>query len=261
MRHMGKPLVATVFEFGRKGNAPTHPELLDWLASELVDGPQREGSRGGPGWSMKHLHRLICTSAAYRMGSSIAGAEAALKIDPDNALIWRREPIRLEAQVVRDGILALAGTLDPTMGGPPVKEADQPASRRRSLYFWHSEISRNPFLTTFDDAGVMECYQRDQSIVPQQALALANAGIVHDAAAKIAERVQASVSPADDGVFVERAFGMILHRGPSAEERAACAAAMAKWRSTAKPAAGGPDPGRVLMVWAVLNHNDFVTLR
>ena len=261
MRHMGKPLVATVFEFGRKGNAPTHPELLDWLASELVDGPQRGGSRGGPGWSMKHLHRLICTSAAYRMGSSIAGAEAALKIDPDNALIWRREPIRLEAQVVRDGILALAGTLDPTMGGPPVKEADQPASRRRSLYFWHSEISRNPFLTTFDDAGVMECYQRDQSIVPQQALALANAGIVHDAAAKIAERVQASGSPADDGVFVERAFGMILHRGPSAEERAACAAAMAKWRSTAKPAAGVPDPGRVLMVWAVLNHNDFVTLR
>jgi hypothetical protein len=265
MRHMGKPLVATVFEFGRKGNAPTHPDLLDWLASELVEGPQVDGPpvdgrQGGRGWSMKHLHRLICTSAAYRMGSSAIGAEAALKADPDNQLLWRREPIRLEAQVVRDGILALAGTLDSTMGGPPVKEADQPASRRRSLYFWHSDISRNVFLTTFDDAAVKECYQRDQSIVPQQALALSNAALVHDSAAKIAERVQASGSPADDAVFLERAFKTILHRGPSADEGAACQAAMAKWRS-AKPAAGASDPGRVLMVWALLNHNDFVTLR
>jgi hypothetical protein len=256
MRHIGKPLVATVFEFGRKGNAPTHPELLDWLASELVDGPQ-----GGQVWSMKHLHRLICTSAAYRMGSSIAGADAALKADPDNRLLWRREPIRLEAQVVRDGILALAGTLDPTMGGPPVKEADQPASRRRSLYFWHSDISRNVFLTTFDDAAVKECYQRDQSIVPQQALALSNAGLVHDAAATIVEWLQASGSPADDAAFVERAFKTILHRGPSADEKAACEAALAKWRTAAKPAAGTADPARVLTVWALLNHNDFVTLR
>ncbi len=260
MRHMGKPLVATVFEFGRKGNAPTHPELLDWLASELVDGPQAGGPQSGRGWSMKHLHRLICTSAAYRMGSSIAGAETALKIDPDNRLLWRREPVRLESQVVRDGILSLAGTLDPTMGGPPVKEADQPTSLRRSLYFWHSEISRNPFLTTFDDAAVMECYQRDQSIVPQQALALSNAGIVHDAAAKIAGRVQASGSPADDNAFVERAFRTILHRLPSADERSACEAAMTKWRA-AKPPAGAADPAKVLMVWAILNHNDFVTLR
>ena len=256
MRHIGKPLVATVFEFGRKGNAPTHPELLDWLASELVDGPKE-----GRGWSLRHLHRLICTSAAYRMGSSIAGADAALKADPDNRLLWRREPIRLEAQVVRDGILALAGMLDSTMGGPPVKEADQPASRRRSLYFWHSDVSRNVFLTTFDDASVKECYQRDQSIVPQQALALSNAGLVHDAAAAIVERLQPSGSPADDAAFVERAFTTILHRGPSADEMAACEAALAKWRTAPKPAAGPADPARVLMVWALLNHNDFVTLR
>jgi hypothetical protein len=260
MRHMGRPLVTTVFEFGRKGNAPTHPELLDWLASELVDGPQPGSPAAGKGWSMKHLHRLICTSSAYRMGSSTTAAEAALKADPDNQLLWRREPIRLEAQVVRDGILAIAGTLDPTMGGPPVKESEQPKSLRRSLYFWHSDISRNLFLTAFDDAGVTECYRRDQSIVPQQALALSNAAVVHDAASQIAQRVQASGSPADDAVFLERAFKTILHRSPSADERAACEAAMAKWRS-AKPAAGASDPGRVLMVWALLNHNDFVTLR
>jgi hypothetical protein len=261
MRHIGKPLVATVFEFGRKGNAPTHPELLDWLASELVDGPQQAGAVGGRGWSMKHLHRLICTSAAYRMGSSIAGAEPALKADPDNRLLWRREPIRLEAQVVRDGILALAGTLDTTMGGPPVPEPQQADSRRRSLYFWHSDISQNVFLTTFDDAAVKECYQRDQSIVPQQALALSNAALVHDAAAKIAGRPEVSGSPAGDAAFLERAFSTILYRGPTVDERAACEAAMAKWRTAAKPAAGAADPARVLMVWALLNHNDFVTLR
>jgi hypothetical protein len=256
MRHMGRPLVATVFEFGRKGNAPDHPELLDWLASELVDGPQE-----GRGWSMKHLHRLICTSAAYRTGSSLQGAEAALEIDPDNRLLWRREPIRLDAQVLRDGILALAGVLDPAMGGPPVPEEQQAASRRRSLYFWHSDISRNLFLRTFDDAGVTECYERDRSIVPQQALALSNAALVHDAAAKIAERVQAAGTSADDAGFLEGAFQTVLHRGPSGEERAACEAAMARWRAGAAPADDGLDAARVHAVWVLLNHNDFVTLR
>jgi len=256
MRHMGKPLVTTVFEFGRKGNAPTHPELLDWLASELVEWPQEGG-----GWSMKHLHRLICNSAAYRAGSSLQGAEAALQIDPDNRLLWRREPIRLEAQVLRDGILALAGMLDPARGGPPVPEGQQAASRRRSLYFWHSDISRNLFLRTFDDAGVMECYERERSIVPQQALALSNAALVHDAAAKIAERVQAAGPPVDDAAFLEAAFHTVLHRGPSADERAACEAALARWRAEAAAAAGGLDAARVQTVWVLLNHNDFVTLR
>ena len=259
MRHIGTPLVTTVFEFGRKGNAPTHPELLDWLASELVDGPP-----GGPTWSMKHLHRLICTSAAYRMSSSTKGAEAALAADPDNRLLWRREPVRLEAQVVRDAILALAGTLDPTRGGPPVPEREQAASRRRSLYFWHSEISRNVFLTTFDDAAPKECYQRDRSIVPQQALALSNSALVHDAAAKIAERAQAAAgSGTDDATFLDRAFTVLLHRSPSAEEQAACLAALERWQASKEPreADGGFDPARVHLVWALLNHNDFVTLR
>ncbi|MFM7043771.1 MAG: DUF1553 domain-containing protein [Planctomycetaceae bacterium] len=259
MRHMGRPLVSTVFEFGRKGEAPAHPELVDWLASELVDGPRPEESRGAGGWSMKHLHRLICTSAAYRMGSSTAGADVALAIDPDNRLVWRREPIRLEAQVVRDGVLALAGMLDLTMGGPPVRESAQATSRRRSLYFWHSDISRNLFLTTFDDAAAKECYERERSIVPQQALALANAALVHDAAAAIAARLE--VAAGDDAAFLERAFETILQRDPSADERAACEATLGRWRGVAKPAAGTTDPARVLLVWVLLNHNDFVTLR
>jgi hypothetical protein len=261
MRHMGTPLVTTVFEFGRKGNAPVHRALLDWLASELVDG-EKTGAASGRGWSMKHLHRLICTSAAYRMGSSTKGAEAALAIDPDNTLLWRREPSRLESQVVRDAILTLAGMLDPAMGGPSVPESQQAGSRRRSLYFWHSDISRNLFLTTFDDAGVVECYQRDQSIVPQQALALSNAALVHESAAQIAARIAAAGGAGmGEEEFLNRAYVMLVGRRPSAEERAACEAAMAKWRAEAKPGAGGPDPTRSLMVWALLNHNDFVTLR
>ena len=262
MRHLGKPLVTTVFDFGRKGNAPSHPALLDWLASELVEGPA-----GKKPWSMKHLHRLIVTSAAYRMGSSTAGAgaEANLKADPDNRLLWRREPVRLESQVVRDCLLSLAGTLDSTMGGPSVPPGQQAASNRRSLYFFHSDIDRNLFLTTFDDAMVKECYQRDRSIVPQQALALSNAGIVHDAAAKIAGRIISSggagVAGLSDEEFLDRAFVMLLDRRPTADERAACSAAIGKWRAISKPAGSGPDPALVHMVWALLNHNDFVTLR
>jgi len=263
-RHMGRPLVATVFDLGRKGQAPTQPRLLDWLAGELVEGPREHGTGERRGWSLKHLHRLICTSAAYRMQSSIAGGEVAMTLDPDNELLWRREPIRLEAQVVRDSILFLAGTLDPTRGGPPVAEADQPGSRRRSLYFWHSDISRNAFLTTFDDAAVTECYERDRSIVPQQALALSNAAIVHDASAAIATRLQAGVASMDDQGFLERAFRMILHRAPGSAERSACGAAMASWRDLpgdGRTGAGASEPARVLLVWALLNHNDFLTLR
>ena len=252
MRHLGRPLVATVFDFGRRGAAPTHPDLLDWLASEFVE----------RGWSMKHLHRLICTSTAYRMDSSTRDAGGGLAADPDNRLLWRREPIRLEAQVVRDAILSLSGTLDATMGGPPVPADAQAASRRRSLYFWHSEVSRNRFLTTFDDATPKECYERERSIVPQQALALSNAALVHDAAARIAAQAQAAAGEGStDDAFLDRAFATVLQRPPSAEERAACAEALARWRALGQRPAGAVDPARVHAVWALLNHNDFVTLR
>jgi hypothetical protein len=181
--------------------------------------------------------------------------------DPDNRLLWRREPVRLEAQVVRDAMLALAGTLDPAMGGPPVPEGRQADSHRRSLYFWHSDISRNLFLTTFDDASVAECYRRDQSIVPQQALALSNAAIAHDAAAKVAARIDgAGAATTDDAAFLDHAFGLVLHRPPRAEEKAACLASIEKWRAVEK-AAGKADPARVHAVWTLFNHNDFVTLR
>jgi mono/diheme cytochrome c family protein len=249
-RHFGKPIVATVFDFGRKGAAASHPELLDWLASELVENR----------WSMKHLHRLIVSSATYRMGSSLAGAGRSLAVDPDNRLLWRREPLRLEAQVVRDSVLALAGSLDPAMGGPPVPKEEQEASRRRSLYFWHSGISRSMFLATFDDALVTECYRREQSIVPQQALALVNAGIVRDSAATIASRIASRAS--GDAAFVEAAFATVVGRKPTADEVTACLAAVDEWR--ALPESKTEDPVErplVNLVWSLFSHNDFVTVR
>ncbi len=257
-RHMGTPLVSPVFEFGRKGQISNHPELLDWLASELIES----------GWSLKHLHRLIVTSAAYRMSSSLKGGEAAMIKDPDNRYWWRRAPIRLEAEVVRDSLLALAGTLDPTRGGAPVPPGNQADSKRRSLYFFHSNNEQNLFLATFDEAGVVECYQREQSIVPQQALALSNSAFVHDAAGLITARISrpgASDRPRsiEDSEFVRDAFRTVLGVPANDAQVAASLRALRAWRTqeTAPGSEARPDGARVHLMWALLNQNDFVTLR
>jgi hypothetical protein len=254
-RHMGTPLVPTVFDFGRKGSPPTHPELLDWLASELIES----------GWSMKHLHRLIVGSATYRLASS--EADAALAKDPENRQLWRRTPIRLESQVVRDAILALAGTLDAAMGGPPVPASAQASSTRRSLYFFHSNNERNAFLTTFDEALVKECYRREQSIVPQQALALTNSRLVLDAARPIAERLTRRLAsaggPDDDAAFARSAFLVLLGVEPGEAEVAAMVRALGVWERLpeAKQDRDASLWARANLVWTLLNHNDFVTLR
>ena len=243
-RHMGTPLVANVFDFGRKNAAPDNPELLDWLASELVES----------GWSMKHLHRLIVTSATYRMSSSLAGGEASAAKDPDNRFWWRRTPIRLESQAIRDSLLALSGSLDSTLGGPSVLPADQAASKRRSLYFFHSNNERNLFLNTFDEAGVKECYLREQSIVPQQALAMTNSPLIRESAPKIA----ALLASPNDAAFVRQAFVVLLGISASDAEVAASAGALEAWR---KLPSSTPENARGNFIKALINHNDFVTLR
>jgi hypothetical protein len=254
-RHMGTPLVPTVFDFGRKGRPPSHPELLDWLASELIE----------CGWSMKNLHRLIVESAVYRLSSS--GTAEALVKDPENNQLWRRSPIRLESQVVRDAILALAGTLDSSMGGPSVPTPAQAGSTRRSLYFFHSNNERNLFLTTFDEALVKECYRREQSIVPQQALALANSQLVLDAARPIAERLTRQLSTpgesTDDPAFVRTAFVVLLGVESSQAEAAAMTQALREWEQLpeAKQDRDATLWARANLVWVLLNHNDFVTVR
>jgi hypothetical protein len=274
-RHFGAALAPALFDFGRKGGTPEHTDLIDWLACELVD----------TRWSLKHLHRLIVTSAAYRMDSTLAGAGAELTRDPDNRLGWRRTPIRLESQVIRDALLAHAGRLDTTRGGPTVGSSDQGQSRRRSLYFHHSNNDRNLFLTTFDEALVKECYRRETSIVPQQALALLNGRLVGDCAPDIARNLTASAPAPGDETFVRHAFEQLLgfepgpaelqaalealrgpfaapsgdagrKRGPSTSTSAAEAQ-----KAQAPPQPDAPLPARARLVWSLVNHGDFVTLR
>lgn len=246
MRHMGAPLVSTVFDFGNNGSPPTHPELLDWLAAELIKNQ----------WSMKHLHRLIVNSASYRMSSSIASGQANMTKDPDNLFWWRRLPIRLESQVVRDSLLNHAKTLDLTIGGPPVIPIRQADSKRRSLYFFHSHNNRNLFLTTFDEASVNECYQREQSIVPQQALALTNSKLVLDASQQIAKSLSDIAN--DEVNFIQIAFNVLLGITPGKEEMSASQNAFRSWQPFSD---GSTNHVRTQFILSLLNHNDFVTLR
>ncbi len=252
-RHFGQALVPTVFDFGRKGRPTVHPALLDYLAVEL-----REHQ-----WSMKHLHRLMVTSQAYQRTSSSAGAAPeCLSADPENRCFWRRDPVRMEAQVVRDSLLHVAGELDLTMGGPSIPITDE-ASRRRSLYFVHSHNDHHKFLSVFDDASVLECYRRAESIVPQQALALANSALALNMADKIAARLAQDLGAATDKEFVPAAFEIILGSHPTAAEQAECEKALARLLELLKENKQ-PDPvrrARANLVHALLNHNDFVTIR
>lgn len=260
-RHFGKPLVPTVFDFGRKGTPPTHPELLDWLALELIEGGQ--GPDASPAWGMKHLHRLIVTSQTYRMTSSSAGVpEANLANDPDNRYYWRMNPIRLESQIVRDMLISLGGELDLTMGGPPVP-VNNDASRRRSLYYFHSNIDRQKFLAMFDDASVLDCYRRAESIVPQQALALENSSLATDMAQKIAARLSQASPPGSDEAFVREAFLTVLCVEPTAAEKTAVLEAIPQLVAAAnKSKREQPEQhARIQIIQALLNHNDFVTSR
>lgn len=251
-RHMGKPLVATVFDFGRKGATPTHPELLDWLAIEFQE--QR--------WSQKSLHRLIVTSEAYRRTSSAAGADSAtLAADPENRWYWRINPVRMEAQVVRDSLLSLAGELDLTQGGPSVP-VNQSASKRRSLYYVHSHNDHEPFLAMFDDANVLDCYRRAESIVPQQALALENSPLASQMAEKIAVRIEGAGELSNDE-FIRQAFLTVLNVEPTPEEMELVRQTLDQFfaLATQRKQASPQRLARTRVIHALLNHNDFVTIR
>ncbi len=251
LRHFGKPLVANVFEFGRKGSPPSHPELLDWLAVELVEKK----------WSLKQLHKLMVTSNVYRLPSSGVGNEAGAKTDPENQYLWRMNSTRMDANAIRDSLLHLAGELDLTPGGPPVPAAAQEASRRRSLYFFHSHNEHNKLLDIFDNANVLECYRRSESIVPQQALALWNSRLAQTSAAKINDKL--SAKSADDAAFVTAAFEAVLGTSPTKDELATCLEALTELRAALKDV---KEPertkrARLQVVQALINHNDFVTVR
>jgi hypothetical protein len=253
MRHFGAPLVPTIFDFGRKGTPPTHPELLDWLAVELME----------HNWSLKHIHRLMVTSHVYRLSSSSLNASESVKVDPENRYLWRMNPVRMQSQVVRDSLLHLAGELDLTAGGPPVPLAEQDTSRRRAMYFFQSHNDHHKFLGIFDDANVLECYRRTESIVPQQGLALWNSKFALTMGGKINDRLHARLGTGDDVAFVKAAFETVLGTTPNDAEQRVCEESLTELREALKDVKE-PDRSkraRLQLVQALINHNDFVTVR
>jgi hypothetical protein len=286
LRHFGKPLVPTVFNFGRSGKKPSHPELLDWLAVEFME----------RNWDMKAIHKLIVTSSAYKLQSSGWAADSPqAKADPENVSLWRMNTRRMEAEVVRDSVLAIAGKLDKTMGGPEIDETKGHEVYRRSIYFRHAPDLQMDMLKVFDVASPNECFERSESIVPQQALALANGKLSLTMSRLLARQLSplASSEPVDpstgnraavsaqarsDEEFVASAFNRILGRQPKAAELGESVAYLREQtgfyrdKSRLTPFTSGPeaavkpaeDPAqraRESLVHVLLNHNDFVTIR
>lgn len=255
MRHFGEPLVESVFDFGLRAKLPRQAELLDFLAAEFIES----------GWSFKHLHRLLVTSQAYQLSSSTLGADAeTLAADPGNEYYWRMNTRRMESQVVRDCLLHLAGVLDPTLGGPSLEVGDQ--SKRRSLYFKHSRDQQDKFLTMFDDADLLQCYRRSESIVPQQALALANSKLALTTAGQIAQKIDASLSNQDFESFLPVAFETVLGRPANEEELEACREYSVALRQVLQTdsSQGSQQHAalvRARLIHSLLNHNDFISIR
>ena len=201
--HFGRGIVATPSDFGTRGERPSHPELLDWLASELVAG----------GWRLKPIHRLIMTSAVYMQAGEVS--ESGRQVDPENLLLWRRDARRLEAEIVRDSLLSVSGTLDETMFG---KGTLDPNSTRRSIYFTVKRSQLIPFLQLFDAPDTMQGVgTREQSTVAPQALALLNSPLVRDLATKFAARVRPDANTSIDEA-IDRAYQVALARPATQSE-------------------------------------------
>ncbi len=201
--HFGRGIVATPSDFGTQGDKPTHPELLDWLAKELIDG----------GWKLKHIHKLMMTSAAYIESS--ADDKAKETMDPDDRLLWRFAPRRLEAEAIRDSILAVSGQLDPTMYGPGTLD---PMQKRRAIYFTIKRSQLIPMMTQFDAPdSLVGIEARQSTTVAPQALLLMNNALVRDCASHLAGRVR----PTNDKPMTEAVragYAVVLGRAPTNQE-------------------------------------------
>ncbi len=250
--HFGAGLVSTPGDFGTQGDRPSHPELLDWLAAEFMEN----------GWSLKHLHRLILTSATWRQGSQ--PNELAMRADPDTRLLWRFPPRRLEAEAIRDSLLAAAGVLDFTMGGPgfnvyqdkpsfgewkPKPELDAQANRRM-IYMQKMRAADDGMFKVFDvpDCGQVRA-KRGDSTTPLQTLNLFNGGFLFEHAGHLARRVQAEAgeqaSPAE---LADRLLLTALSRQPGPAERELIAGVIR-------------DDSLVTAARALLNTNEFLFLQ
>ena len=231
---MGRGLVSDPNNFGALGGSPSHPELLDYLASKFID----------TGWSVKSLDRMIVLSSAYRQSAAIDPAKA--EADPDNKLYWRANRRRLEAETIRDSVLATSGRLNRALGGKPVLTPiepevydliftegepdnlwpvtpDESQHRRRSLYLLNRRTVRMPFLANFDQPDTMtSCAMRPISTHALQALSLLNSDFMQDQSKAFADRVRTECGD-DPGCAVEQAYHFALARQPNATERALAA--------------------------------------
>ena len=214
--HFGAGLVSTLENFGRTGEPPSHPALLDWLAVEFVE----------RGWSIKELHRLIVTSATYRQQSLVTNENAAA--DPDGLLLSRRPLLRADAEVLRDSLLAAAGLLEDQMFGPAdsvVRREDglvtperSGAGWRRSIFILQRRTQTPTLLDTFDFPQMgPNCTNRREAVVATQALHLLNDATVHELAGGFAERVRDEAGD-QPRAQIERAYLIALSRMPSDAE-------------------------------------------
>ncbi len=248
MRHFGQPLVDSTFDFGLRSPEPIHKDLLDMLATEFIDS----------GWSFRHLHRLIVSSETYALSASTAAASPDnLTRDPNNQFLWKMNSRRMESQVIRDSLLFLAGELDPKVGGASIDPG--PEVRRRSIYFKHSRDQKNSFLEMFDNADILQCYRRSESIVPQQALALSNSRLSIEMANQIAKNLYKKTKTRTTSEFINATFALILTRPPSAPEKNACENYFAQMEKLEQVSSAAQIRAR--FVQAILNHNDFITIR
>jgi len=208
-QHFGRGIVMTPSDFGTRGERPSHPELLDWLASELIRGD----------WKLKPIQRTIVTSATYLQ--SCEGSEDRKKIDPDNRLFWRREPRRHDAETLRDALLAVSGSLDRTAFG---KGSLDERNARRSVYLTVKRSRLIPFLQLFDAPDTMQSVgQRQESTVAPQALAMLNSPFVRSLATKLANRLEAGGAKTPEAL-VDAAYRHAFARPPSADEESSMVA-------------------------------------
>jgi len=260
--HFGRGIVSTPNDFGRMGERPTHPELLDYLANEFVSS----------GYSVKHIHRLILLSNAYRQSSAVPEKAAALEKDPENKLLWRFNRRRLEAEELRDAILAVAGNLNPEAGGPSImvpieKELvnalykpsqwqvtpDPAQHNRRSVYLIAKRNLRLPFVEVFDAPDTLvSCPRRESSTHAPQALELLNGSFSNREAKVLAVRL-----PAESGRSYRRqivlAYRLAAGRAPTQRE---LQLALDFLREEARRA--GDEKARAEFALAIFNLNAFL---
>jgi Protein of unknown function (DUF1553)/Protein of unknown function (DUF1549)/Planctomycete cytochrome C len=263
--YFGRGLVETDNDFGTQGSLPSHPELLDWLACELMD----------KGWSQKAIHRLIVESAVYRQASRVRPDGQA--IDPDNRLLWRQARLRLDAELIRDSALASSGLLSSAIGGPSVFppqpdgvmnlgqmrrpwKADRGPNRyRRGLYTFFWRATPNPFLTTFDaPGGIQTCTRRFRSNTPLQALTLLNDPAFVEIAEGLAARIlRERPEPSDDRERLRHAFALCMGRAVRSHELETLEGLLKSERGLSQNA--GSPQAWITVARVLLNLDEFMT--